>query len=125
MRQRITNFVSLFGSLSTLICCALPAMLVSLGAGAVVASIVSTLPWLAWLTRYKEWLFVVAGLLIALNFALVYRPRGEIACAVGGGKACEDATWLNKIGLWVSAGIYTVGLVMAYAALPIRKLLEQ
>jgi len=125
MRQKLANFLSLFTSVGTLLCCALPALLVAIGAGAAVASLVSTVPWLVRLSRYKEWLFAVAGLLIGLNFFLVYRPDGKIACATGAGKACEQASRWNKVVLWISASIFAVGLFMAYAALPIRQWLEE
>lgn len=120
MRQKIANYLSLFTSFGTLLCCALPSLLVALGAGAVVASMVLALPWLATLSRHKEWLFLVAGVLIALNFGLVYRPRGKVACAVGGGNVCEEASRLNKVILWISAGIYLIGIFMAYALLPLK-----
>ena len=124
MKQALSNYISLFTSFGTLLCCALPSLLVALGAGAVVASAVSALPWLVFLSHHKGWVFIVAGILIALNFALVYRPQGKVACTVGGGKACEEATRVNKIILWVSGGLYSVGAFVAYAALPLAKFLE-
>jgi len=125
MRQSVANLLSLGGSLSTLICCALPSVLVALGAGAAVASLVSALPWLVWVSRHKGWFFLIAGLLLAVNLALVYRPRGTIACAVGGGKACEDAKRWNKRLLWVSVALYGFGVFMTYLALPLRQWLER
>lgn len=125
MRQSVANFLSLFTTTGTLLCCALPSLLVAVGAGAVVASVISAAPWLAWLSRYKEWLFLFAGLMIALNLALIYRPRGIVACTVGAGKACDDASRLNKFVLWLSAGIYLIGLFMAYLLLPLRIWLER
>jgi mercuric ion transport protein len=124
MKQILSNYLSLFTSFGTLLCCALPSLLVALGAGAVVASAVSTLPWLVFLSYHKGWVFIGAGILIALNFALVYRPRGKVACTVGGGKACEEATRVNKIILWVSACLFLVGAFVAYAALPLVKFFD-
>lgn len=124
MKQKIANFLSLFTSFGTLLCCALPALLVAVGAGAVAASMASNLPWLVTLSVHKGWLFLVAGVLIALNFALVYRPRGKVACTVGGGQTCEEASRFNKAVLWISSGMYLVGLFMAYAALPLVEWME-
>jgi len=121
MRQQLSSFLSLFGSFSTLICCALPSVLVTLGAGAVMASLVSTMPWLVWVSRHKVWFFLAAGLLIALNFALVYRPHGKVACAVGSGHACEEARRWNTVVLWVSVAFYGFGFFMTYLALPLRE----
>jgi len=119
MRQQLASFLSLFGSFSTLICCALPSVLVTLGAGAVVASLVSAMPWLVWVSLHKGWFFLGAGALIALNFALVYRPQGKVACAVGGGKTCAEARQWNKLVLWISAALYGFGFFMTYLALPL------
>jgi mercuric ion transport protein len=64
----LLGYLSLFTSLGTLLCCALPALLVLIGLGATVASVVSSAPWLITLSRHKNWTFTVAGLLIGANF---------------------------------------------------------
>jgi hypothetical protein len=58
------SVLSLFASSSTLICCALPALLVGLGAGAALSSLVSVFPQLVWLSEHKTGLFVFAGLML-------------------------------------------------------------
>jgi hypothetical protein len=45
-RAALLNYFSLFSSFSTLICCALPSVLVLLGMGTTVASLLSAAPWL-------------------------------------------------------------------------------
>ena len=125
MKERILSVFGLFTTVSTLICCALPALLVTLGMGAVVISAVSAFPWLIPLTRNKEWLFLCVGLLISVNFFLVYRPRKQLACDVqSGGDGCKVARDWNRTVLWLSAGIYALGLFMAYLALPFLRMLE-
>lgn len=126
MKEKVLSVLALFTSTGTLICCALPVLLVSLGMAAVVVSAVSAFPWLIPLTRHKAWLFLGAGVLIALNFYLVYRPQKQLACDVEvGPSGCEVAGRWNRVILWVSAGIYAIGLFMAYLALPIVKWLER
>ena len=66
------SFLSLFTSLGTLLCCALPSLLVLFGLGATVATVLSEVPWLVSLSHHKHWVFIVAGLLIAGNFIYVY-----------------------------------------------------
>lgn len=124
MRQQLASVLSFFGSFSTLICCALPSVLVTLGAGVVVASLVSAMPWLVWVSQHKLWFFAGAGVLITLNVFLVYRPQGKVACAVSGGKACEEARQWNTLVLWVSAALYGFGFFMTYLALPLWRWLE-
>jgi len=76
-KTNILSILSLFTSFSTLICCALPALLVTLGLGAVLAGIFSSFPFIITLSNYKEGTFVIAASLIGLNFFLVYRKRKE------------------------------------------------
>ena len=84
-RAALLNYFSLFSSFSTLICCALPSVLVLLGMGSAVASLLSAAPWLVSLSRHKIWIFCIAGVLIAGSFLVTYaiapRLREGEACA--------------------------------------------
>ena len=70
-----TSLLSLCASSSTLVCCALPALLVALGAGVALSSLVSVFPQVVWLSEHKEALFVFAGLAMAASGALQWRNR--------------------------------------------------
>ncbi|MDP3171919.1 MAG: hypothetical protein Q8M91_16430 [Polaromonas sp.] len=70
-----SSWVALFASSGTLICCALPALLVALGAGAALSTLVSVVPGLVWLSEYKEAVFASAGLMLAFSGALQWRNR--------------------------------------------------
>ena len=91
--------------------------------GSAVASLVSTFPWLIPLSRNKEWIFLIAGLLIILSAYLTYRPRSRVACTIAG-EGCEVASRFSKVTLWTSVAIYTVGLFFAYLAVPLMRWLE-
>lgn len=124
VRNRLLGFLSLFTSFGTLICCALPSLLVLFGLGATVASFLSVAPWLVTLSRHKDWVFAGSGALIALNFAYVYAlaPRlraGDQACPADDPTACGRADRVSRIVLWVSAAIYMVGFFTAYMLGPI------
>lgn len=71
----LSSFVTLFASTSTLVCCALPALLVSLGAGAALASLVSVFPQIVWVSENKELIFLISSLLMIMGgvFQLRYR----------------------------------------------------
>ena len=80
-RAALLNYFSLFSSLSTLICCALPSVLVLLGLGTTVASLLSAAPWLVSLSRHKVWTFSIAGTLIAASDQRVIRNMPQpFAC---------------------------------------------
>ena len=123
------SYLSLFTSLGTLVCCALPTELVMVGLGASAAGLFAAAPWLVALSSHKIWVFIFAGVMIAGNFVYVYAiaPRlkatGE-ACEVGAGpSACDTATRVGKWALWLSAAVYLVGFFVAFLLLPLSGLL--
>ena len=126
-RSAVLNYFSLFTSLSTLMCCALPSLLVLFGLGTSVASMLSFMPWLVTLSRHKQWTFAVSGALIALSFVNMYYIAPRIRakqCGAEDPSACEEASKLSRVLLWVSAAIYGAGMFVAYALGPILTRLD-
>lgn len=126
LKQDFVSIASLFTSVSTLLCCALPSLLVAVGMGAVVAGLVSDFPALIWLSKYKEWTFLVAGILIGFNFWLFYGRKSNQVCEIdefGNETPCDTAARWSKIILWISFGLYVLGLFSAYLLLPIQQFL--
>ncbi len=118
-QQPLLGYVALFSSIGTLLCCALPALLVLLGFGATVASLLSAAPWLVTLSRHKAWVFAFAGILIAGSFYYVYRivPRLLVArgaCAAHDEAACRSATRGSRGLLWLSTSLLVIGFSVAY-----------
>lgn len=70
-----SSLISLFASTSTLICCALPALLVSLGAGAALASLVAVFPQIVWISEHKEVIFLISSGLMVAGGVLQWRNR--------------------------------------------------
>jgi mercuric ion transport protein len=124
----LLSYFSLFTSLGTLLCCALPSLLVLFGLGASVASMLTFVPWLVTLSRHKQWTFALSGLLITLGFLNVYliapRFKTKGACEPGD-DACGVASKASKIMLWMSAAIYVVGFFVAYVLGPILSTLDR
>jgi hypothetical protein len=126
-RRRATgllSYLSLFTSFGTLLCCALPSLLVLLGLGATVASFLSAVPWLVTMSRHKSVVFVTAGILIGANLLYVYvvaprlQARGA-ACPIDGREPCESASRFSRAVLWISASIYAVGVFSAFVLGPL------
>jgi mercuric ion transport protein len=107
--------------LGTTVCCALPITLVSLGLGSVVASLVSSAPWLVTLSHHKAWVFLLAGGLLALNYWALYRAGGA-ACQPGG--FCDPARsggrWLRGV-FWGAAALYGLAVFAAYLSVPVAR----
>ena len=128
-RAALLNYFSLFSSFSTLICCALPSVLVLLGMGTAVASLLSAAPWLVSLSRHKIWTFSIAGTLIACSFVMTYviAPRlreGEV-CVADDPATCGEVSRLSRVLLWVSAIIYGGGFFVAYLLGPLLERLDR
>ena len=68
-------WLSLLTSSGTLVCCALPALLVALGAGAALSSLVSAVPQLVWLSENKALVFGAAAVMLAAAGALQWQNR--------------------------------------------------
>lgn len=127
-RAALLNYFSLFSSFSTLLCCALPSVLVLLGMGTAVASLLTAAPWLVTVSRHKIWTFSIAGILIAMSFVMTYviAPRlrqGEI-CDADDPTTCGEVSKLSRILLWGSAAIWSCGFFVAYLLGPILERID-
>ena len=89
--KKILNFLTLFTSFSTLICCALPALFVALGAGGALISLTSEVPQLIWVSQNKIAVFIFAGVMLIIGGVLRYRAR-NLACPIDPdlAQACES-----------------------------------
>lgn len=70
-----SSLASLVAASGTLVCCAIPALLVAIGAGAALSSLVSVFPQVVWLSEHKEAIFGVAAAAMALAGVLQWRSR--------------------------------------------------
>ena len=112
-----SSFASLFASTSTLLCCALPALLVALGAGAALSSLISAVPQLVILSVYKIELFAFAGVMLLVSGALQWRNRSA-PCPID--PALRDACLkTRRVSSWVfgfSILLYAIGGWFAFIA---------
>lgn len=127
MSSGLLNYFSLFTSLSTLLCCALPSLLVLFGLGASVASTLSFFPWLVTLSRHKLLTFTFTGALIACSFVNTYyilpRLKRE-ECSPDNPTACAEVSRLSRVLLWISMAIYAGGFFVAFLLGPILAKLD-
>ncbi len=109
------TFLSLFTSFSTLICCALPALLVSLGMGASLASFVSAFPWIVFISQFKIQTFVLAGVLFIISVYLFWKGRSA-PCPSDPiqAKICSKLRSINLVMLLISLVIYLIGIFFAF-----------
>ena len=109
----ILTLSSLFASLSMCICCALPAFLLLLGGGPVLAYIYSSFPKLILIEKYSLLLFIISGSLILTSGIIKIRNRNH-ACPKDSKeeKSCTSLRCFNKyiyifsIFLFICGSIY-------------------
>lgn len=107
--------LSIFTSSGTLVCCALPALLVALGAGAALSGLVSAVPQLVWLSANKGAVFGVAALMIAVAGVLQWRARSAPCHADPDlATACMRTRTLSASIYAGSVAIFGVGVLFAF-----------
>jgi hypothetical protein len=118
--QSRLSWLTLFATTGTLVCCALPIILVMLGLGATVAALTSSLPLLITLSQHKAWVFAFSGLMLGLSGWLLYRSRHSCPSDPQLGELCNKTQLWNRRIYWVSVAIWGIGFFAAYFALPLR-----
>ena len=110
-------FLTLFASTGTLVCCALPALLVSIGAGAVMAGLIEAVPKITWLGKHKAAVFGIAGVLLAASGAWQWYAR-SLPCPVDKAKAaaCARARKVSLIVWGLSVALFAIGFFFAFLA---------
>lgn len=115
--KKALAFMSLFTSVSTLFCCALPALFVVLGFGAAFAGIVGTFPGLLWLSENKHLVFSIGAVLLILSGLFQWRAQVS-ACPVDANLATSCTTtkdWSKTLYI-TSVVLYLIGAFFAFIA---------
>ena len=91
----------LLANTTTLVCCVLPAALVSVGAGAVLVGVVSAVPQLIWVSEHKALVFGIAAALLAVGgAAIVWAWRQPCPFDPDLGRKCmrlrRASVWLRR-----------------------------
>ena len=117
VKTKHISLLTLFSSGGTLICCALPALLVSLGAGAVMASVVTSVPQIVWFSEHKLGVFIFAGVMLSISGLLQWQAK-SLPCPSDKALAelCNK-TRVNSLRIYVfSVCVFLIGGFMAFIA---------
>ena len=117
-------WLALFTSMTTLVCCALPILLVSLGLGATYAAMTDSAPWLITLGKYKAVTFFVAGILISGAAWFIWRPGRACPTDPILAVQCQRVDKWNKRALVLAISAWLIGFFAAYLAFPLQVWLE-
>ena len=113
-KPRTWSWLLLFTTSGTLLCCAIPITLVSLGLGASVATLASAAPWIITLSQYKGWIFLTSAILIGISFWAIYRPGRICPTDPVLAAACNRADNWNRRFILLSSGMWLIGFIAAF-----------
>jgi len=115
MNERPASLFALMASSSTLLCCALPALFVAVGAGATFASIVSALPFLIAVSVYKIEISIFTLIMLLGAGYLNYRSA-RLPCPADPvlGRACLKTRRNSRRIYYVSAALFVVATIFTY-----------
>jgi hypothetical protein len=113
LARKLLSWMSLFGSLGTLVCCAIPSLLVMLGFGATLAGFLGHFPQLIWLSENKEIVFGLSFLMLFLSFLAMRYARSQV-CPIELKSDCEATKDWSKPLLWMALIINLIGFFYAF-----------
>lgn len=114
LKDHILPFFSLFTSLSTIFCCALPIILVSIGMGATFASLSANFPFINIAAKYSLAIFVITAILLILSGYFIFiKPQ---TCPIDKKLAeiCIKTKKINKIIWLFSVIIFALSVFFKY-----------
>ena len=113
--NKLINYLSLFFSSGTVLCCALPSLLVAIGAGAALSSLISIFPQLVILSVYKIPIFLGAFMMLLFSGILQYQAR-KLPCPADKNLAelCKRSRKVSLIVYFLSVEIFIIGLLFAF-----------
>lgn len=115
MSPRGLTLVTFLTSTSTLFCCALPALFVTLGLGSTFASMMSTFPQLVWLSENKTYLFIGSGILLSIGGYMQWKSR-RAPCPIDPQlrQLCMSSRKWGFVVYLISLGIFLIGFSFSY-----------
>lgn len=131
MIRKLFDFLGLFTSISSIFCCALPAIFVAIGFGATFVSLINLIPQLIWFSENKNIVFIFGGVMLLINWPLVMQTR-VTSCEIdmkeagdsskGLNSICEESKKRSKTIYFLSLVFYATGLLFAFILPMINKI---
>jgi len=113
--KKFLSVAALFSSFTTIFCCFLPALFVTLGAGASFATLISAVPQLIWFSEHKGIVFLGGAFLLLISGFFQWRAR-YASCPIDP-KLAEGCTtarnWSRGIFL-LAVSFYSLGALFAF-----------
>ena len=114
IKESLLPFFGLFTSVSTILCCALPIILVTLGMGAVFANLTASLPFITWLAERSLYLFTIATNLLLIGGYFIFIKPQTCPADKKLAEICNKTKKFNKIVWWISVIILAISFFFKY-----------
>jgi hypothetical protein len=113
---------ALLASSATLVCCVLPAVLVTLGAGAALAGLVAAVPQLIWLSEHKPLVFGVAAMLLTVSGVALWYGR-SLPCPTDpdAAEACRRLRRFSAVLYGMALTSFALGVSFAFVLPHLRR----
>lgn len=113
-KETLMAVLTLLTSTSTLLCCTIPILLISLGFGASLSLVLTKHEWWIKISEYKFLTFLISGTFLVFTYAVLrasgqYCPTDPILA-----ERCKKIRVWNWRIFWLSITIWVVGFVSAY-----------
>ncbi|VAW79750.1 hypothetical protein MNBD_GAMMA15-882 [hydrothermal vent metagenome] len=115
------GWLALFASTGTLVCCALPIILVTLGFGSVVAAMTSSMPFLITLSQHKIAVFILSAGLLSVAGWMLYGRNTHCPTDPELARRCAQAQRWNRRIWGLGLTLWGIGFIAAFLSLPLRK----
>jgi hypothetical protein len=109
--SRLWSGLALLASSATLVCCVIPALLVTLGFGAALAGVISAWPQLTLLSEHKVFVFGLAGIILVAAGFMRTRPSAQTCPSDPAlAQACQKTRRISGVFLTLSIILYLIAL---------------
>ena len=106
---------ALLASASTLVCCVVPAIMVSVGAGAALVGLISAVPQLVWLSERKSIVFGGALAVLFISGFVLWRAR-RLPCPVdpAAARSCLRLRRASAVLYTLAVAAFAIGALFAF-----------
>lgn len=119
IKESSISIFTLFAAGGTLVCCALPILLVTLGFGTAVAGLTSSFPWMVALSQDKEWVFAASFVMLLVAGWFIYRRGRSCPADPEAARTCARVDTVNRCIYWGSVTLWLVGFFAAFLLWPL------
>ena len=104
------GWLLLFTSAGTLLCCALPVVLMSIGLGSAAVALYANLSFLPLIGAYKKWINIASFVVLAIAGLVLYRPNRTCPTDPILAAKCKTSRKWNTVFFWLALAIWIFGV---------------